>query len=222
MKIMGHRGAAGLALENTEAGIKKAIELGVDAIEIDVRKTKDNQLVLCHDDNLARVSAKEDKVKKLTLAELKKVTLNDRSKVPTLKEVLGWVGATPIMIELKDTGCARILLDLLRDFKKANVSVASFKLGELSVLRELGAKFPLYGLESTKPFDIIHFARLFDFNGIGLNHWLLNPVTYHRARMRKLGLYAYTVNSPIVFWFISKFYPSVTICTDRPDKFIKK
>ncbi|MGZ6005431.1 MAG: glycerophosphodiester phosphodiesterase, partial [Candidatus Saccharimonadales bacterium] len=54
MKIMGHRGAAGLELENSAAGIEKAIELGVDFIEIDVRKTHDNQLILCHDDNFGR------------------------------------------------------------------------------------------------------------------------------------------------------------------------
>ena len=56
MKIIGHRGAAGLALENTLPGIELARLLGVDAIEIDVRKTKDNQLILCHDADLKRVA----------------------------------------------------------------------------------------------------------------------------------------------------------------------
>ncbi|MCW9041465.1 MAG: glycerophosphodiester phosphodiesterase, partial [Flavobacteriales bacterium] len=44
--ITGHRGAAGLAPENTLAAIQLAIELGVDRIEIDVQQTKDNKIIV--------------------------------------------------------------------------------------------------------------------------------------------------------------------------------
>ena len=56
MEIYGHRGAAGVVLENTVASIKKAIELKVDRIEFDVRATKDSQPVVIHDDTLERLS----------------------------------------------------------------------------------------------------------------------------------------------------------------------
>jgi glycerophosphoryl diester phosphodiesterase len=49
MLRVGHRGARAYAPENTLASFKKALEIGVDAIEIDVRKTKDNEIVVIHD-----------------------------------------------------------------------------------------------------------------------------------------------------------------------------
>ena len=62
MKIIGHRGAAGLELENTLPSIRMAIELGVDGVEFDVRITADRQLVLCHDDNTSRMSNVDKKI----------------------------------------------------------------------------------------------------------------------------------------------------------------
>src|SRR5947208_1574738 len=56
MKVSGHRGAAGLAPENTFAGFELALALGVDGIETDVQKTKDGKLVLFHDSLLDRTT----------------------------------------------------------------------------------------------------------------------------------------------------------------------
>src|SRR5260370_40022222 len=56
MKVIGHRGAAGLAPENTFAGFDIALALGVDGIETDVQKTKDGKLVLFHDNLLDKTT----------------------------------------------------------------------------------------------------------------------------------------------------------------------
>ena len=52
LNVIGHRGAAGLMPENTLAGFKKAMELGVDTIELDIRLTSDNEAVVYHDSKL--------------------------------------------------------------------------------------------------------------------------------------------------------------------------
>ncbi|MBU1696851.1 MAG: hypothetical protein KKD21_07365, partial [Proteobacteria bacterium] len=52
LNIIGHRGAAGLLPENTLAGFKKAMEIGVDAIELDICLTSDNEAVVYHDSGL--------------------------------------------------------------------------------------------------------------------------------------------------------------------------
>jgi len=218
---MGHRGAAGLELENTEASLRRAIALGVDNIEIDVRKTKDNQLVLCHDDDLSRVANEPTKIKDTPLKQLQVIRLNNGSRLLSLSQALTIIGSTPVMIELKDEVTARILQNVLHDFPKANISIASFKLRELAVLKDLGVPFLLYGLEQTKPFDALHLARIFELDGVGLNFWLLNPLTYVRARLLGLDLYVYTVNHRYNAWFIRLFYPGVTICTDYPDRFVR-
>ncbi len=62
MKIIGHRGVAGLALENTLPGLELARLLGVDAIEFDVRMTNDEHIVLCHDNSLSRVADSSEKL----------------------------------------------------------------------------------------------------------------------------------------------------------------
>lgn len=222
MKIIGHRGVAGLALENTISSIELARLLGVNAIEIDVRKTKDNHLVVCHDSDLSRISGKGEKVSSLTLAELQKIVLVDgHSSVPTLKSAIETAGATPLIVEIKSSGCTEQIIETLSLYPKANISFASFKHSELILLKKSGATNPLIALEATKPFDIVHIAKRDGFDGIGIKFWLLNPLTYILAKRAKLSLYVYTVNNQLIGRLIQRLYPSVDICTDRPELFIK-
>lgn len=221
MKIMGHRGSAGLAMENTEKAIKLGIKARADAIEIDLRKTKDNILVLCHDDNLMRVAGNPAFVRELTYDKISKIELHDGEKIIDLKKALKILGTTPVMIDVKDEGCARILNNVLNDFPKAKVSVASFNLSEVALLRELNPKLKLYGLNSTRPLDVLHLAKVFGLDGIGLNYWVMNPLTYFIARRKKLDIYLYTVNHRFTYWFIRVFYPGITVCTNFPNKFVR-
>lgn len=222
MKIISHRGAAGLALENTLPSLELARLLGVEAIEFDVRKTADNQLVLCHDADLSDISSSDAKIRDLTLKQLQKIVLNDeQSIVPSLRAALKMTGDIPVLIELKQTGCAEALIDVLKDFPNTQVSIVSFKLDELAYLRRLKPSLKLYGLEKTKPFDIIQFARELKLDGVGLNFWLLNPLTYWLAKRHKLDVYVYTVNNKLLGRFIGLLYPDVAVCTDHPEWFIK-
>jgi glycerophosphoryl diester phosphodiesterase len=223
MKIIGHRGAAGSELENTLASLQAAINLGVYAVEFDIRKTKDDNLVVCHDADLARIANDKRKISDLTLKQLQKIPLLTGSSIPTLIEALEVIDGHRCFIELKDRGCSALLIDVLKQFPKAKVSIASFKLDELAALRALAPfKLSLYGLERTKPFDIIHFAKQFKLDGVGLNYWLLNPLTYWRCRRAGLDMYVYTVNRPFQAKFLNLLYPDVAICTDYPDRFRKK
>ncbi|HSX46674.1 MAG TPA: glycerophosphodiester phosphodiesterase family protein [Patescibacteria group bacterium] len=222
MKIIGHRGAAGSELENTLASLQTAVDLGVAGIELDIRKTKDNQLVVCHDADLSRVGSSRKKISQLTLEQLQKIPLHGGAHVPTLSEALEVIGSKPVYIELKASGCSRELLAVLQSFPKAKPHVLSFKLEELVVLRELAPKLPLYGSERTKPLEIIRLARRLRFNGVCLNYWLLNPLTYILCRRAKLDLIVYTVNHPFQVRFLGTLYPKVGICTDYPERFTRK
>ena len=79
LNVIGHRGAAGLLPENTLAGFKKAIELGVDTIELDIQLTSDNEAVVSHDSRLNPAITRDSKgkwikerhlIKELTLSEV--------------------------------------------------------------------------------------------------------------------------------------------------------
>lgn len=221
MQIIGHRGAAGLALENTLPSIELARLLGVNYIEIDVRKTKDNKLVLCHDADVSRISPRSEKISDLTYNELRSITLNDgQSVVPLLTEALQTAGNIPLIIELKDGGCGTELTKVLSHYPNTPITVASFKLKDLEVIRKLLPRARLIGLERTKPFDIIQFAKQSKLDGVGLNFWLLNPLTYFLIKRSRLSLYVFTVNNRLVGRIFSLLYPDIQICTDHPEWFI--
>ena len=71
--ITGHRGAAGLAPENTLAAIRKGISFNVDRIEIDVQQTADGVVVVRHDETLNRTTNGIGLVKDKTYLEIKKI-----------------------------------------------------------------------------------------------------------------------------------------------------
>lgn len=222
MKIIGHRGAAGSELENTLASIKAAVDMGVYAIEIDVRKTRDDQLVILHDPKLSRVANDKRKIKKLRLKQVQRVALHSGSNVPTLAEALDVIGNKLVYIELKESGCIEPLLKILKKFPKARVRIASFKHDELEKLKPLVPKLKIYALERTKPFDIIHNAKRLNLDGIGLNFWLLNPLTYYLVKKAGLDIYVYTVNNRFQAKFLNLLYKDIAICTDYPERFIAK
>lgn len=107
--ITGHRGAAGLAPENTLASIQLALELGVDRIEIDVQQTKDNKIIILHDRTLRRTTTGNGFVKKLTYDEILQFSAGfkfnkfySNEKVPTLEQVIDLIdGKVELLIETK-------------------------------------------------------------------------------------------------------------------------
>ena len=118
MLKIGHRGAKAYAPENTLASFKKALDLGVDMIEFDVQITEDKYPVVIHDKNLKRLAKKYGRVRKLTLAEVKKFKIRGSETVPTLAEVLDVVdNRVGLDIDLKVKGSAQIVIQTLRDYK---------------------------------------------------------------------------------------------------------
>ncbi|HEC92012.1 MAG TPA: hypothetical protein ENI51_03310 [Candidatus Atribacteria bacterium] len=75
--IIGHRGAKGIAPENSLSGFKKAVELGADGVELDVHLSKDNQLVVFHDMGLKRLTGQKILIKQLAFRELKKYDISE-------------------------------------------------------------------------------------------------------------------------------------------------
>jgi len=95
LRISAHRGNSGLAPENTLATFQKTLDMGVDFIEIDVRTSKDNQLVILHDGTLNRTTNGTGPIANLTLAEIKQLKANKGwegqfpdERIPTLEETL--------------------------------------------------------------------------------------------------------------------------------------
>lgn len=222
MKI-GHRGAAGYAPENTIKSIRAAKQYGVDGIEFDVRSTSDGELVLCHDPTLKRIANVSSRVSDLTLKEVLAIKTLHGEQIPTLREALSVVGKTPVIIEVKEAGTSLKLISIIEDFPNTALSIASFNHQEMKDLAALRPDLPIYLLEQYNPLEVIQHAVAMNAYGIGLNFWLLNPLTYLLAKRAGLEIYVYTVNKPFLGNFIHRLYPTVQICTNFPDRItIKK
>lgn len=222
MKIIGHRGAAGLALENTLESLKAGIASGVDALEFDVRLTKDKFVVLCHDPSLARVSGNNQMLSELNLGELNKIKLNNGETVPTLSEAMKVAGGTPVIIEIKDEHMARQVLKIVSDFPDADVTIVSFRHHEIALIEELEPKVRTYIGSRTNSLEIYYIARAIEADGLDINFWILNPVIYFKARRSKLDIMVYTIDNKFLARFIHFLYPRAMICTNRPDYFVRR
>lgn len=141
MLKIGHRGAKAYAPENTLTGFRKALELGVDMIEFDVRVTKDKYPVVIHDSQLARLGKKFRRLKNLTLKEVKKIRIKDgEDEIPTLGEVLAVIdNRVGLDIDLKVKGSAQIVIQTLRDYDVdfTNVMISSSFAGEIRTAEQL-------------------------------------------------------------------------------------
>ena len=71
-KIFAHRGASLLAAENTMPAFQLAMDLKADGLELDIQKTKDNQIIVTHDENLKRVTLQDKKIAETTYPPLRR------------------------------------------------------------------------------------------------------------------------------------------------------
>lgn len=108
--ITGHRGAAGYAPENTLASIRKALEIGVDRIEIDIHQSIDSIVVVLHDETVDRTSNGTGVVREMYYKDLRKLDVGSffsaefkGEKIPSFEEVLQVIdGKCDLLIEFKN------------------------------------------------------------------------------------------------------------------------
>ncbi|HKN67275.1 MAG TPA: glycerophosphodiester phosphodiesterase family protein [Gemmatimonadaceae bacterium] len=150
--VIGHRGNARLAPENTLESFRQAAALGVDAIELDVRLTRDGVPVVIHDPTLGRTTDRGDAVADISLARLRRADAGAmftpdagasfpyRGRgltIPTLRDVLDVTHGIPLLIEVKVPGAGPAIVDELRQANASGrVVAASMQSDAVLPLRE--------------------------------------------------------------------------------------
>ncbi|MFA5364191.1 MAG: glycerophosphodiester phosphodiesterase [Candidatus Bathyarchaeia archaeon] len=139
MLKIGHRGARAYEPENTLRSFSYALTLGVDAVELDVRKTGDNQLVVIHDGDVDKTTNGNGEVNTLSLEQIKRFVTDKNEHIPTLGEVLDFLGdRVKVFVELKEPGLEELVLGLvLQKGLVGSVVVISFLEPVLRRIREL-------------------------------------------------------------------------------------
>ncbi len=220
LKIIGHRGARGLAPENTIASLLKAIEHNVDEIECDVHVTKDHVAVLSHDDHLIDHAGNKIAVLQHTLAEL-------REHKPDLARmddaILAVNRAVPIQFEIKPTVVIHPAVIVIKHFLATGWEPTDFLIGSFSWPTLLAAERELPAIQKViierwSGLRAISRARRLGTKRLSMNETWLWSGFVRSVAARGYELSPYTINQPSRARKLAKYGLSGVI-TDFPDRF---
>jgi len=210
-----HRGASSIAPQNTLAAFEKALEIGADGIELDVRLCADGVPVVIHDATVDGTTDGSGRVDTLKLAQLKELDAGSSfdpafagERVPTLAQVLETVGRKALLnIELKglspfDRGLEHTVLDLIERHGLAeNVLLSSFNPLALRRVQQLAPRIPTGLLYAMPAWPALWLAGLVmpRANAALHPHYaLVDEEHLQRARARNARVYVWTVDDPAV------------------------
>jgi glycerophosphoryl diester phosphodiesterase len=201
MLKIGHRGAMGYAPENTLASFAKALEIGVDGIELDVHICKSGEAVVIHDERVDRTTNGQGQVMEMTLKELKDLDAGKGQQIPTLLEALDFVNRHAFIdIELKAEGTAIPVAEIVRRYIQEHgwtpehFMFTSFDHHELKRCHDRVPEVPFGPLLAAKPLDYALLAQAMNADSIVPFFEFLDSKFVEDAHQRGLKLIAWTVN----------------------------
>lgn len=199
--VIGHRGARGHVAENTLASVKKALELGVDGIEIDIFVCATGELVVFHDKTLDKLTDAKGYIESLTLDSIQKITVLGREPIPTLDEILDEInGEVVLNIELKGRRTAAPTHELLSRYfnsgklQPKDVFISSFDWEELRMFYDMNKEVPIAILTEDDPIDALPIAQTLNAFAINPNYKSLTPKNVKKIHQAGLKIYPWTVN----------------------------
>ena len=220
---IGHRGAKTYITENTLASIEKALELGVDAIEIDVHKCASGELVVFHDFTLDRMTNGSGEVAKHSLEQLKNLKVNNQYEIPTLEDVLNTIDKKCMLnIELKGRDTALKTCKIVEDYietKQWNLDhflISSFQHQELEDVYNYNKQLRLGVLTKASVVEAIEFAETIKAYAIHPNVALVTKANVSLAQNKGYKVLTWTVNDQPTIERM-KTYGVDGIISDNPD-----
>ena len=186
--VVGHRGAAGVLPENTLAGFRYAIELGVDYVECDVHLSRDGQLVVMHDATVDRTTDATGAICDLDFDRIRALDAGEGEQVPTLDEVLALVqGQVKLLCELKGEGVENATIDAVKARgMTGEVHFTCFNMDRLEAVRRLGDDL-LIGAILPDP-EEKDIARAFELGAAGIGIQYRNLCLRQVERVLDAGL----------------------------------
>jgi glycerophosphoryl diester phosphodiesterase len=222
MKVIGHRGARGLAPENTIASLRKGLEHHVDVLEFDLRVTKDDVVILHHNADLGDPAGKSLKITDHSYAELHE----HKPDLPTFEEVLETIGhPVPLYVEVKRDVPVKPVAKIINKYLTKGWKTDYFLLGSKSqkTLLELHAALPAIEKIVIEPWSGVRAHRR--ANQVGAKKIAMNQLWLWWGFIRGFKnsdkqLYAYTLDNPAKARRWAR-WGLAGIITDYPDRFEK-
>ena len=195
----------GHVLENTIESVKKAIELNVDGIEIDVFKSKTGELVVYHDPFLSRLSNSNAFIEQISLDSIKKVELIGGFSIPSLEEIVDIIPEKIFLnIELKGKDTAnetnKIIINYLNKYNlpTSKFIISSFIWDELKKIRSINKDVPIAILVDSlyKIDDAIKLAKQINAVALNPNNKFITRGIVNKIQSNNIKVYPYTINTP--------------------------
>lgn len=225
--VIGHRGAKGHLAENTLPSIAKAIDLGVDGIEIDIFQCASGELVVFHDKTLDKLTNASGYIEDLDLDSIQKIEVLNGFTIPTLEEVLDLIkGQVFLNIELKGSATALKTNELLQLYfereawSPEKILISSFNWEELKIFRKVNQEVPLAILTEDDPLDAIPIGLELKAVAINPDYESLNSENVVKIQRAGFKVYPWTVNAIEAISFMRKLGVD-GIITDFPERIPK-
>ena len=201
VRIIGHRGAAGEEPENTLRSFSKAVELGADMVELDIRICASGELVVIHDETVDRTTNGSGRVNDLDFSKLRKLDAGSGEMIPTLDEVIELIdGCLGLDIELKDPGTAeqvRKILDKANDegiIDGENIIVSSFDPSILLDFKGRDGFYKMGVLVQNNPWGAEEFGSMISAFSVHPEFEFLTEEFVSRSHRMDLKVIPWTVN----------------------------
>ena len=199
--VIGHRGAMGHETENTLASVQKAMELGVDMIEIDVFNISSGETVVFHDEKVDRLANSTGNIEEYNIVQVRQLTLQGGHKIPMLQDVLKLMNnEVALNIELKGGGTANRVNHIVNYYIEKegwsleNFVISSFKWDELRAIRDINKDIKIAVLTEKDPLEAIEVAK--ELNAVAINPHFKALTRENTAKIQSEGfkVYTWTVN----------------------------
>lgn len=243
MTIIGHRGARAVSPQNTLPSFKVALNARVPMIEFDTELTKDNQVIIFHDDKVDQITRGQahGSINQLTFAEIQKLNVHDGFEdgnfyqVPALREIFDlvqqeWVNRyrPRLNIELKGANTAGPVAEIVKEYlakgwRPADFIVSSFRHRELQKFKKLLPEIEIAVLLNERqwlmllrrPLAAVKLAKRLNAGAINPSLSFINERLVKAAHDNNLEINVWTVNEPQDIWRMRDMGVD-GICTDNP------
>lgn len=211
--VFAHRGFSAAFPENTMLAFQEAIEAGADGIELDVHLTKDEKIVVIHDETIDRTTNGSGEVRSFTLEELQHFDAAASKKgtfsfepIPTLQEYFDLVRDLPLVtnIELKNGiypyyGLEEKVIRLIHEYHlEDRILLSSFNHNSIAKCRALAPEIPRGFLYDCWLIDAGGYAKSHGAQYLHPSYYSLNSETVDEIQKKGVGLNVWTVNDPAV------------------------
>lgn len=224
--IIAHRGASAIAPENTLAAFRKAVEVGAEGIEFDVRLTSDGEAVVFHDADLKRIAGRDEKIIDLSVEELQKIDAGSwfnrafpkaanesfaDETIPALRDVLDLLKEFRGLIYIELKCGAREVEPLVKAVCREigashllpQIVVKSFRLQVIPEIRRLCDGVTTAALFAPKIMTMLRkekyllkIAQEFRADQISLHYTLVSKKFMNKAEKRGLPIAVWTIDNP--------------------------